>query len=290
MRLPGACLQLMRIRQWVKNVFVFLPLFFSKSLYEAEPLLSTILAAVSFSFLASTVYIINDIADRKSDALHPTKKGRPIAAGLLSVKQALLLGGLCLLLAIVPTFFLPLQVAYVLIAYLVLNIGYSFWFKHLSLVDLFVIAAGYLLRVFAGGLASDVLPSEWLILMTLLMALFLGLAKRREDVILFETEGTKARKTVDGYNLPFLNTAMAMMAGVLIVAYAMYIMSPETHVHFNSDYLYLTIIPVIAGVLRYLQISIVEENAGSPTELLLRDPFISVVVVLWGLLIMWFLY
>jgi 4-hydroxybenzoate polyprenyltransferase len=168
----------------------------------------------------------------------------------------------------------------IVLAYLAINLAYSLGVKHAAIVDLMCISVGFVLRVFAGGAASGVTPSHWIVIMTFLLALFMGLAKRRDDLLLAAC-GSKTRKCLDGYSLEFVSLCMAVMAGVVIVSYILYTLSPDVMAKHGTDQLYLTSFWVVAGVLRYMQITFVESRSGSPTQVLLRDPFIQACIVLW---------
>jgi 4-hydroxybenzoate polyprenyltransferase len=283
--------KLLRVNQWVKNGFLFLPIFFDKQLLNLETLSSNFLGAFAFAFASSVVYIINDYFDREKDKLHPKKKFRPIASGAIKPAMAFIAAFICLLIAAALIYTIQsVEFAVVLAIYLVLNVLYSSWLKHVSLLDIFILAFGYVLRVYAGGFSTNIAPSEWLILMSLLLALFLALAKRRDDVILFETSGTKARKAIDGYNQSFFNTALSMLGGILVVTYSIYVLSAETQARFQSEYLYLTVIFILAGVLRYLQITLVEHDSGSPVRLLYTDRFLQVTILSWLLSLFLIIY
>lgn len=283
-------IKLFRVWQWIKNGFLFLPIFLAQKIFAFEALFPTILGAIAFSFIASSIYVINDFFDRVEDAKHPKKKNRPIASGSIKPFNAMVAALILFVFAAIICLFLPLNFSYTLLAYLILNMAYSAKLKHIPIIDVFVLSIGYIARVFAGGFTAQVEPSEWLVLMTLLLALFITFAKRRDDVVLFVEQGTKARKVIDGYNISFLNTAMSIMGAIIIVAYTMYTMSPGAYEQFHSKNLYLTVIFVIMGVLRYLQIAMVEKNAGAPTELLLKDLFLQLVILAWLGSLYYFIY
>ncbi len=280
--LPWACVKLARPHQYVKNLFVFLPLFFGWKLTDAAAVRSALLAFAAFCLAASAVYVINDLRDIEEDQAHPTKRHRPLASGAIRPGQALAFAAGLLAGAAGLTAFLGSTVfASILAGYFALNLLYSFVLKHLSLVDLACIAVGFVLRVFAGGAVSAVTPSHWIVLMTFLLALFLGFAKRRDDLLLSASGCERTRKSLDGYNLEFVSVSMMIMAAVVIVSYILYTLSPEVIAKHGSDKLYLTAFFVIMGMLRYLQITLVECKSGSPTLVLLRDAFIQASLVLW---------
>jgi 4-hydroxybenzoate polyprenyltransferase len=278
----ASCLRLARPHQYVKNAFVFLPLFFGWKLTDASALASAAVAFAAFCLTASAVYVINDLKDIEEDRAHPEKRNRPLASGALSPAEALVFAaGLLLGAAVLTAGLGSAGFSLILAGYLAINILYSFLLKHRSLIDLACIAVGFVLRVFAGGAVTGITPSHWIVLMTFLLALFLGFAKRRDDLLLSAAGCERTRKSLDGYNLEFVSLAMMIMAAVVIVSYILYTLSPEVIAKHGSDKLYLTSIFVIMGVLRYLQITLVECKSGSPTLVLLRDGFIQASLVLW---------
>ncbi len=276
-----AILTLLRPHQYLKNTFIFLPLFFGLKIHHLDLLLACAYAFVAFSCVASAVYIFNDYQDREDDRQHPRKKFRPLASGMVSSRQAGILFLSLLLAGLGIAFWLDLRFFFLLTFYLVLNLAYSVRLKHIALVDVSIIASGFVLRLLAGHFASGVDLSLWIVIMTFLLALFLALAKRRDDVIIFLESGTRARKVIDGYNLPLLDAAMVMMATTTVVCYIMYTVSPEVVHRVGSDRLYLTTIFVIMSILRYMQITFVEKRSGSPTEILIHDRLFQALLLAW---------
>lgn len=270
---------LMRPHQWIKNMFLFAPLFFSFS-YSLEYFSDVLLGFFLFSVLASSIYIFNDYCDIQEDRLHPTKKNRPLAKGTISKVQALML--MCVL-SLATLFFsatISLEFMTILVIYAVLNLAYSLKLKHIAILDISIIATGFVLRIFAGAAIIEKPVSMWIILVTFLLALFLALAKRRDDVLLNQ-KGAKTRKNIDGYNLEMINSSMTLMATATVVSYIMYTVSPEVIAKTGTHNLYLSSIFVIVGVLRYLQLTFVEQKSASPTKLLLKDIFLQLIVILW---------
>lgn len=275
-------IQLLRVQQWAKNLFVFVPMFFAGQMFEWAEYPILISGFLAFSFLASAVYIFNDYRDREVDRLHPKKRFRPLAAGTVKPSMAFaLMGGLVLASLGLTLWLARPSFAAVLGSYLVLNVAYTFRLKEVPIVDIFIIAIGFLLRILAGGILSDVIISHWLVIMTFLLALFLGIAKRRDDVLLLAKTGKEMRKSIAGYNLEFVNTSMAMMASIVIVAYLQYTTSPEVTHKLGSDKLYLTSIFVVLGMLRYLQLTLVEQKSENPTRVLYQDLFIQLTLLGW---------
>jgi len=276
-----AYLQLARPHQYVKNGFVWFPLFFGNRLWDPAAGLQTLWAFIVFSLAASSVYAFNDILDVAEDRKHPVKSVRPLASGALSQSQAVVfLTVLAVLASGLALFLLPAYFVFVLLAYLSLNVAYSLYLKHLAIVDAVCIATGFVLRVLAGGIAAGVPVSHWIITMTFLLALFLAFAKRRDDLLL-AAAGNKTRKCLDGYNLEFISSSMGIMASVIIVFYVLYTVSPEVIEKHGTNHLYLSGFWVILGILRYLQVTFVEERSGSPTQVLLKDRFLRTVALLW---------
>jgi len=277
-------ISLLRPYQYIKNLFLFLPAFFSLQIMDAEVVLRTCIAFVAYCCMASAVYILNDYKDREADREHPVKRLRPLAAGTIKTSTAFILMGSLVVLGFLLSILLGKSVFYLLTAYVFINVLYSFKLKHIAVVDIFIIALGFVIRIAVGAYAAPTtIPySKWIVLMTFLGALFLALAKRRDDVLL-AAQGQKVRKSIDGYNLEFINGAMIIMASVLIVAYISYTIAPEIQENFGSEFLYLTVAFVILGVLRYLQISFVEERSGNPTKILLTDLFLQITILAWVL-------
>lgn len=274
-------IKLLRVKQWVKNSFLLIPAFFAGDLFNVSEIQVLFLGIISFSLIASSVYIINDYRDRNLDRLHPQKKNRPIASGKVSTTSAFLAFGLLVLVGLALAYILNLNFFLLLLFYLLLNIGYSFGLKNIPILDLFIVASGFLIRVHSGGILSDVPVSHWLSIMVLLLAMFIVIAKRRDDLILHELTGTDLRKVSRSYNLEFINSCMTLLSAIILVAYIMYTVSPEVTERFKSQYLYTTTIFVMAGIMRYLQITLVEKRSGSPTEIFLKDKFILITVVGW---------
>jgi 4-hydroxybenzoate polyprenyltransferase len=270
---------LLRPYQWVKNLFVFAPLFFSFDFF-LNNVINTIIVFILFSLLASSMYVFNDLMDIQEDKNHPKKKLRPLASGKISKNTARFLIATFSLFSLFMAYMLNQKLFIVLLIYFILNIAYSLKLKHITIVDIFVIATGFVLRLFAGASVIDNKLSMWIIIMTFLLALFLAVAKRRDDIIL-ASQGKATRKNIDGYNLEFVNAVMVFMSGVIVVAYILYTVSGDVINHFHTHYLYLTAFFVILGIMRYMQITFVEQNSGNPTKIALKDKFLQITIVLW---------
>ena len=286
-------IRLVRPKQWLKNVFVLIPVFFGGRLSDVHDLLATAFAFVAFSFAASSIYCFNDIIDADADRRHPVKCSRPVARGAVTMRQAYMLMAQMILLALCVVLcgrylsvFTPsqaLRVGGVIAGYWLLNLAYCAWLKKYAIVDVSVIAFGFVLRVLAGGFATDIIPSRWLVLMTFRLPLVLSLAKRRDDVLRMNATGEAPRTNTIRYNLTFINQAITITASITTVCYIMYTVSPEVIARFQTEYLYLTTCFVILGLLRYIQITVVDEQSGDPTKIMLRDRFMQAVVVLWAI-------
>jgi len=270
---------LMRPHQWVKNLFLFAPLFFT-FVFKETYILHVTIGFFIFSLTASAIYILNDYRDVEEDRVHPTKRKRPLASGMVSTSLAIFIMICLLASAFVGAIYLSFSFFLIIVIYVIMNLAYTFKLKHISILDITTISVGFVLRIYAGAALIDNTPSTWIVLVTFVLALFLALAKRRDDCLL-ALDGKKTRKSIDGYNLEMVNAAMTLMAGVTIVAYIMYTVSPEVTARLETHYLYLTAFFVILGVMRYMQLTFVEQNSGSPTKLVLKDRFLQVVIVSW---------
>lgn len=275
-------LKILRPHQWVKNTFIFIPLFFGGSLFDMADWTSSLVAFVAFSFAASAIYSINDIVDVEADKKHPKKCKRPIAAGLVSKRQARLLAIILAIAALALPFLLNNWMLSVVIAlYLAMNLCYCIRLKHYAIIDVCLVALGFVMRIVAGGVATDIVLSRWIVMMTFLLTLFLSFAKRRDDVLIMNETGMAPRKNTSRYNLTFINQAITITGGVMLVCYIMYTVSPEVIERFNSPNLYMTSFFVILGLLRYIQLTVVDERSGEPTRLVLSDRLIQLIIAGW---------
>lgn len=270
-------LNLIRFRQYAKNLFIFLPIFFGQKIGDTHLLFETFMVFVAFSLVASSVYIFNDIFDLEEDKRHDVKKNRPLASGNISREKAWIILVLFLLSGLGIGVYMSPKVFNLLALYLILNIFYTIRLKHIAILDCFIIATGFVIRIFVGGIIGSVELSVWIVLITFLLALFLAFSKRRDDVRIYLSSGKKVRKVIDGYTLDFLNLSMTIMATVTLVSYIMYTVSQSV----QSNNLYITSVFVLLGILRYLQQTLVFGKSGSPTEVLLKDRFLQLVILGW---------
>jgi decaprenyl-phosphate phosphoribosyltransferase len=270
---------LLRPHHYIKNIFILAPLFFSFSINKYT-INNSILAFFLFSFLASSIYIFNDICDINEDRQHPIKKNRPLANGSISINFAYLSMIFLSVTTLVVSFLFDFNLFVILFIYFTMNIIYSIKLKHIALVDIFIISIGFILRLFSGSIVSKVYLSPWIIIMTFLLALFLAIAKRRDDVLL-SLNGKATRKNISGYNLEFVNASMIFMAAIIVVAYILYSLSEEVISRIGSDKIYLTTFFVILGIFRYMQITFVDQRSGSPVNIVFRDKFLQITIFLW---------
>ncbi len=280
----------MRPRQWTKNLAVFAPLLFAKSVFKGDAALRATMAVVSFSLLAGAVYVLNDWLDREKDRLHPEKRNRPIAAGLVTDRAALALFLFCLLSGGAVAFWVRPQFAAVAAGYVLLQVLYSLALKHWVIVDVVVISLGFVIRVAGGGVAIDVPVSNWLYLCTLLLAVFLGLAKRRHEISSLAEVALAHRSSLNDYSLPLLDQMLAVVASSCIVAYGLYTVAQDTIEHVGSDRLKFTVPFVIYGIFRYLFLIHKRGAGGSPERVLLSDPPLIINLLLYLAVASWALY
>lgn len=283
-------LKLLRVEQWVKNTFIFVPLFFSGNIFNKELLMMSIFAFVVFSLVASSIYIINDYMDIEADKKHPKKKHRPLANGAISKGMAKILFGGLLGSAVAITllgyysFGINFETgiekfALIILAYFLMNIAYTFKLKHIAIVDITIIALGFVMRVISGGYATGIIISQWAILLTFVLALVLAIGKRRGELINAQLTG-KTRKALDGYNIQFADIALSISCTLAVVCYLMFTLSPEIQEKFH-DRVFYTVIFVLFAFLRYLQQTLVYNKTESPTEIVYKDRYIQITLVLW---------
>ena len=235
--------------------------------------------------MASFIYIINDIFDKNEDRNHPIKKFRAIPSGLISVKSALALAVVLLFSGMTLAFLYVPNALPVIGLYLIINLLYSKWFKHISLVDIVFVSLCYVIRLFVGSAVAEVVLSNWIIIMTFLLAMFLAVAKRRDDL-----KYDNVRNCISLYNKPFIDATMSITASVIIICYILYTVSPEVTERFGCENLYITSLFVLLGILRYLQIVLIEDRGCSPTEIYLNDRVLRIIIILWIALFIGMIY
>jgi 4-hydroxybenzoate polyprenyltransferase len=278
-----ALIKTMRLSQWTKNLVLFAGLIFAHQLFAFDSCLKTAIAFFLFCLLSSAIYIVNDIKDVETDRAHPLKSKRPIAAGQLSPVTASISAAIIAGISLLFAFFLDVEFGYVASLYFILFFAYSFYLKHVVILDVLTIAIGFVLRAIAGAVVIDVEFSSWLLLCTILLALFLGLSKRRHELVLLGDNANSHRKILEEYSPHLLDQMIGVVTASTLMAYALYTMAPETKAKFGTSYMILTIPFVIYGIFRYLYLVHKKEQGGSPTTLLVTDKPILLNILLWGL-------
>ncbi len=277
-----ALLAALRPTQWVKNLFVFVPAVFAKMFFDVPTMARVAAGFAVFSAVSSATYLINDVLDRENDRLHPIKRLRPIASGQLPVSVALGAAGVLAVGALVAAVALDVPFAAAVLGYLVVTLGYSLYFKHAVILDVMLLAAGFVIRVAAGALVARVEASEWLFLCTLLLALFLGFSKRRHELTLLEGGASGHRRVLVHYSPELLDQMLVIVATSAIICYILYTIWPATVEKFGTRHLIYTVPFVIYGMFRYFYIIHQRNSGGDPTGTLLTDRPLLIAVLLWG--------
>lgn len=276
--------RLLRPRQWIKNVFVFAGLIFSRHFFYPASIVQSIIAFLLFCLLSSGVYILNDIFDYEEDRMHPGKKERPIAAGTITKRTGVVLACIFIGTALVGAYFTALPFFYTCLIYTILMIMYSSFIKKIIILDVLFVASGYVLRAIAGAVIIDVEISPWLLLCTLLLALFLAISKRRSEIMRLGDMAVQHRKTLSGYSINLLNQMIGIVTSACIVSYCLYTLAPETTAKFGNRSLLYTVPFVIYGVFRYLYLTYSSTEAESPEKIITRDKPLQICLVLWAAL------
>ncbi|MBI1792571.1 MAG: decaprenyl-phosphate phosphoribosyltransferase [Chloroflexi bacterium] len=280
-----ALIKTMRPRQWTKNVFIFAALLFDKQFFSPSPFLKTLAGFALFCLISSSVYIFNDLADIEADRQHPQKKNRPIASGKLPVSIAWIAGASLVIMAVAIGYLLAPGFAAVVAGYFLINLAYSKWLKHIPILDVLIIAAGFVLRVGAGVTLIRVERfSPWLYVVMTLLSLFLGFGKRRAELALLEGDAGSHRKVLEGYTIPLLDQYIMIVSGTTIVAYSLYTFSAPNVPPNHS--MMLTIPFVVYAIFRYLYLIHVEERGGAPEDILLTDRPFQIAMALWALTVL----
>jgi 4-hydroxybenzoate polyprenyltransferase len=273
-------IRLIRIKHWVKNVFIFAPLIFSLNFYKTNYIGRTLIMCAAFCLAASAVYVFNDIADRERDRLHPKKKDRPIASGAVPVRNALIMALAFFLASVAVSGILGLPSFLIVLAYIGLNVAYSLLLKNQTFVDVMVIATGFLLRVVAGAFAINVELTHWMLLTTFFLSLFLGFGKRRKEVL--ATKGsTRHRAVFQDYTVELLNSLIIISASLTIITYSLYVITSKAMIALGRDKFIATIPFVVFGVFRYMFLIYGRNNGGDPAEILLKDKVMLIDIALW---------
>jgi 4-hydroxybenzoate polyprenyltransferase len=312
--MPGVYLEALRPRQWTKNLVLFAPLVFAKRAFDPDSMARAAAAFLVFCALSGAVYLLNDLRDLEQDRRHPTKRNRPLAAGRLSPRHAVMMAVVVLLLALGGAWLLdpglltsvdvvgresaPLLSAdgrapsflSTCLAYLLMQLAYSLWLKHVVILDVLLVALGFVLRAMAGAVVIRVDISHWLLVCTIFLALFLSLAKRRHEVVLLEENASDHRRSLAEYDLTGLDLMISMVGAVTLVAYALYTTSEDTRIKFGTVRLSLTLPFVIYGIFRYIYLVRRHDEGGDPSMSLLSDRPLLLAVALWGLAVVAILY
>jgi 4-hydroxybenzoate polyprenyltransferase len=271
----------LRPKQWIKNFFIFLPLIFGGKLFIFPSNALTVAAFVIFSLAASTVYLVNDIIDIEKDKLHPTKRLRPIASGRVSIVRGLVAASILGIFSLSLAFSFSIYFGFVILAYFAFNLAYSLFLKNRVIIDVFCIGVFFLLRIIAGSLIAEVRLSHWVIIMTVLLALFLGFGKRRQELELLKRKALHHRYVFTKYNLYFIDQMIAVITSSIVVSYMLYVVDPGTVKQVGGKYLLFSVPFVYYGIFRYLYLIHKIKKDGDPTRILLSDKMMQGNVVLW---------
>lgn len=284
-------IRLLRPLQWLKNGFVFTPLIFSKHMLEKQYNNKAVLAFIIFCLASSAVYIINDIADREADKLHPEKKKRPIASGEISVSTAAGISTILFSTALFLSQYLPLLFTGIILVYIVLQLFYSITLKHVVILDVFIIALGFMLRVVSGAVAIDVVISNWIIITTLFLSLFLAVSKRRSELGMIRQANIETKRIVlESYSIQFLDYALIITATGMAISYSLYTMAERTIAVFGSEHLIFTTVFVLFGIFRYLYLVVNKGKGENPTAILVKDGPMGINMVIWIASVLFIIY
>lgn len=271
---------LLRPRQWIKNLFVLVGILFAGKFFDASLLIDALILTASFTLAAGSVYVINDIVDVDADRMHPKKKERPIASGAISVSNAYLLLFATIILSMVLALSVSIAPTFIILSYIIMNVFYTFYLKYIPILDVFVISTGFIMRVLVGTFGIGIMPSNWLILCTFMLTLFLGFSKRRAELIL-TGDSNAARNVLKYYKRAFLDHAMTVTVGGTLISYALYTMSPETILRHGTENLLYTIFPVTYALFRYYYIVESEITKDDAATSLTTDRSLQVAIIVW---------
>ncbi|MBP5705858.1 MAG: decaprenyl-phosphate phosphoribosyltransferase [Spirochaetales bacterium] len=283
-------LELIKIKHWIKNVFVFAPIVFSLNLFEIDLLVKEIAASLCFCFVAVLVYIINDITDRENDKNHPVKSERPIASGQVGTASALTIGIIFFAVGIAGSLFIDRRMTYILVAYLLLNVLYSLWLKRIVILDVFIIAIGFCLRIAAGSVAIGVSLGHWMLLAVFALSLFLGFGKRKNEIDTLGSDSAAYRPNYSHYTGVIIDKLIVLSASVAALSYAFYAMDTDTTLKFGSDGLIYSVPFVLFGLFRYLYLLYCENKGANPEELAVKDWGIVTSVLGWIIVVLYIIY
>jgi 4-hydroxybenzoate polyprenyltransferase len=281
----------LRPRQWLKNGFILIPLLFAQKISDYSSLLNSLQALATFCILASAIYLINDLKDIEDDRKHPDKKNRPLAAGRISPRLAKVSAGVLILVSMLFGALLGLRFTAVILIYLVIQLLYNYRLKDIVILDIFCVSSGFFLRVIAGGVAIQVSISHWLIICSVLIALFLSLAKRRHELVILGQENAPLhRRVLSEYSPYLLDQMICLIAASTLLSYMLYCISPETIEKFQTTHLIYTFPFVLYGIFRYLYLIHQKGQGGGPEKMLLSDLPLLLSVILWAIFCTLFIY
>lgn len=272
---------LIRPTHWIKNGFVVAPLLFSQQYKDPAQCVKILLAVVSFCAVSSAIYVFNDWRDRQEDRLHPQKKHRPLASGVITGREVMLLCAVLILVSMLSGWYLGGTFLLMVLLYLVINTAYSLGVKHIAILDVMTIAGGFVLRILAGSCAISVPPSHWLVLCTIMISMFLGFTKRRAELVAMESSGALTRKVLADYSVAFLDQVISMVTGATIICYALYTVDTRTLDVFGTRALLLTVPSVMYGLFRYIYLIYHLEKGQDPTSVLYRDIPTLINLLIW---------
>ena len=281
-------LSLIRPKEWVKNLFVFIPLFFTPEKLSLNNVLLNCIVFIAFSFIASAVYIFNDINDKELDALHTSKKNRPIASGLISIKTAYFLYFFFIIIGLFLAWYSKSII--IVFIYLIINILYSIKLKHIAIIDISIVSLGFVLRIFAGAIALNIILTHWLVLIVYLLSMMLALGKRKDEINKIEQLEIQTRPSLEGYNNKFIDACLILFLTSTFMAYLLYVSSPEFALKFQNKFLYITSFPVLLGLLKYMQLVFVLNKASSPTKIIWENRIIQGIILIWCLMFVIMIY
>lgn len=281
-------LSLVRIKHWIKNLFVFAPLIFSGNLFNTFLFIKTLFTFFLLSILSSGLYILNDIFDLENDIEHPVKRNRPLPSGKIKKNFALTFSIIFIFLPLIFSFFLTFKLTLIFIIYIIINFLYSLIIKKLVILDVFIIAINFILRVYSGSIVTSIAVSNWLILCTLFLSLFLGFAKRRFEIVLLGENAHKHREVLSNYSINLLDKIIIILSTSTIISYSLYSAATETKEKFGSGFIF-TIPIVLYGILRYLYL-IYEKKEGEPTKLVLEDFPLLLTILIWIIFSIFIIY
>jgi len=286
----NSLIKLARPSQWIKNSLVLAALFFAGVADDIHSLILAIAAAAVFCLLSSSIYALNDLIDCKHDKIHPLKKSRPIASGKISTATAALFSFILAVAGLFSAWLINFELFIVSVIFLLLNVLYSSWLKHVVILDVMTIALSFVIRAYAGAAAIEVAASKWMLINTLFLALFLAFGKRRHELVLLDNEATSHRQSLSKYSPYLLDQLISVVTASVVVAYLLYTFSSEVASKLNTEYLYITVPFVVYGIFRYLYLIHYEEKGGSPTKVLIGDKPLMLDVILWLVTVIIILY